>query len=52
MTRDTIQPAENPDANERRFLRDCRRYNLELLNRENIVPPCMGYSREEPQEGE
>jgi hypothetical protein len=28
MTLDTIQPAENPDANERRFVRACKAFHL------------------------
>jgi hypothetical protein len=36
MTRhDTIQPMQNPDANERRFVRACKAWHLELLNAKN-----------------
>ena len=41
MTIDTIQPAENPDANERRFVRACKAFHLELLDaqkREKAAP--------------
>jgi hypothetical protein len=43
---DTIQPEENSDANERRFVRKARRDLSELLAaREQIVPPCVMYER-------
>ena len=47
--KDTIQPLQNPDANERRFVRDCKRWHLELLKeKEQIVPKCVMYERGNP----
>ena len=44
--------AAEADANEREFVRACKRWHLELLKeKEGIVPPCAGYSRPEPHEG-
>jgi hypothetical protein len=44
--KDTVQPEENPDANERRFVRKAMRDLSELLAaREQIVPPCVMYER-------
>lgn len=44
--KDTIQEQQNPDANERRFVRACKKWHLELLKeKEGIVPPCVMYER-------
>jgi len=37
---DTIQPAENPDANERRFVRACKAFHLELLDAQKRQSPA------------
>ena len=43
---DIIQKREDPDANERRFVRKCKKWHLELLKeREQFVPPCVMYER-------
>jgi hypothetical protein len=46
MKKDTIQLEQNPDANERHFVRACRKYHLELLDewkRKNPEPQQLEY---------
>ena len=49
MKKDTIQLEQNPDANERHFVRECKRYHLELLNewKRKNPEPIPQYERDQ-----